>query len=57
MMILDPWRSSPTKPAGCMTSIRQQPQQDAPSEYDLILLVDSVESLPPDGTSAGQSAF
>jgi hypothetical protein len=38
------WKS-PSQPADCMSSIGHRFRQDAPGDYDLVFLVDNVESL------------
>jgi hypothetical protein len=38
------WKA-PNRPADCMSSVGQQFRQDAPGDYDLVFLVDNVESL------------
>ena len=38
------WKA-PSQPADCMSSIGHRFRQDAPGDYDLVFLVDNVESL------------
>jgi len=43
--IRDLWKSADIQPANCMTGISQRFHQDAPGDYDLLFLIDNVESL------------